>query len=165
MKILGERVKKIRNERGMTQEELSKKVFVSKYVISNIERGITKEVKKSIMNLLSYALKCTIEYLTGESEAPQKDKDGLSPAFYILPKWDYNFEIKELLKEYSSDREMECLLREEIYYLKNSNHTVDFKDTGVEILKGIVEILNKEDKEDKKDIKLKILLNIINALK
>ncbi len=162
MKIIGERVRKIRKKRSMTQEQLAKKVFVSKQVISNIERGVTSEVKNSIMNLLSYALLCRVEYLKGESDEPIKNENGLVEPFYFLPKWDYEFEIKELLKENSRNRDIESLLREEIYYLKNIEHTNDSKDVGVEILQGIVDVLNKEKRNNRE---LKILLDIIKAFK
>lgn len=50
------RLKLIRERRNMTQEELEKASGVSRVTISNIERGVLKNMKVDTMRALAHAL-------------------------------------------------------------------------------------------------------------
>ena len=56
MKTLQYRLKIIRQDKALTQAQLAKKSYLSKNTISNIERGITKNLKPDEIKLLSNAL-------------------------------------------------------------------------------------------------------------
>ncbi|MSU02119.1 helix-turn-helix domain-containing protein [Tissierella pigra] len=155
MKILGEKLAKERKKKGMTQDELAKKAYLSKQTISNIERGITKNINETVLNLLSFALFVTPDYLVGKSEYPDKNSKGLIVPYSMLPPWDYDFEIKELMKAHSNNRIVETLIRNIIHYLTY----VDHSDCGVKILENTISILKKEDKKT-----IDILLKITKGL-
>ncbi len=55
-KLLGKKIKQIRQKRGLTQEELSEKVNISPRALSGIERGVnflTAETLDKIMEILN----------------------------------------------------------------------------------------------------------------
>lgn len=58
--MLGEKLKEIRLNNKMTQEELAEKVNVSRPMISQIERG-TKSLSLLLSQELAQALNCSIE--------------------------------------------------------------------------------------------------------
>ncbi len=62
---IGEKVKKIRLARGLTQFELARKVNVSRPLITQIERG-TKIPSILLSQDIAKALNCTIEDLIRE---------------------------------------------------------------------------------------------------
>ena len=56
-KLIGERIKRVRKSRGMTQEILAEKLNVSIGYVSQIERGITKinlDILGAISSILDY---------------------------------------------------------------------------------------------------------------
>lgn len=144
----------------MTQEELAKSAYVSKQVISNIERGVTGSVNEYVMNLLSFALMVRTEYLTGESDDPVI-KDGLRKVAYRLPKWEFEPDIRQVLQKYSRTREVEHLLRDIVYYLSQvEEEQFPGMDDGVKLLQFIVEILRDDRFED-----LALLVSVVKAFK
>lgn len=73
MKI-GERIKKARKDKGLTQEQLASLVNVSKQVISNWERGYTSTIPTDAITSLSKALDVSFSYLMlGEEVQMQSD--------------------------------------------------------------------------------------------
>lgn len=58
---MGTRLKEIREEKGMTQEELEKKSGISRQTISAIENGKTNNVKSGTLMALANALDSTID--------------------------------------------------------------------------------------------------------
>ena len=61
----GERLKYLREQRGMTQEDLGNKINVSKQMICQFERG-TKNITLPIAKELVAALGVKMSALTGE---------------------------------------------------------------------------------------------------
>ena len=58
-KLIGQRIKEARNEKGWSQEKLSEEIDVTTVYISRIERG------SSQINLKRLALDTSLEYLVG----------------------------------------------------------------------------------------------------
>lgn len=65
----GERLKEWRKKRGLTQAELSDKVYCTDKYISMIERN-DREISKSLLPLLGEVLRVNPDYLTCKSENP-----------------------------------------------------------------------------------------------
>lgn len=61
---VGERVKELREQRGMTQKLLAEKIGVTPAVICQIERG-TKVPNVIIAKMICDNLGVTVDYLTG----------------------------------------------------------------------------------------------------
>jgi transcriptional regulator with XRE-family HTH domain len=155
LNILGERISQRRKQKGLTQDELAKKAYISKQVISNIERGKTSVVSETVLNLLSYALLTTTDFLSGESDEPDKNRNGLIVPMYILPPWDYDYEIKELMNAHSKNRKVERIIRDIVNYLTYAN----CDDHGVEILENLIKLIRKEDHKT-----LEILMKFVKSL-
>ena len=61
----GERIKKLRLELGMSQEELGEKIGVQKAAINKYETGIVVNLKRGIIVKLAEALGVSASYLMG----------------------------------------------------------------------------------------------------
>lgn len=61
----GERIRQLRVEHQMTQEELGAKVGVQKAAIYKYENGLVVNLKRSILEKLAIALETTPTYLMG----------------------------------------------------------------------------------------------------
>lgn len=70
-KLIGARIKGVRNMRGFTQEQLAEKLDVSVGYVSQVERGITK-ISLDLLGSVSAVLGCDICELVSES-APQSN--------------------------------------------------------------------------------------------
>lgn len=157
--IDGERLLLVRKENNLTQTELGQKVYLSKQVISNIERGVTKTISEPVINLLSYELLVTVDYLKGESDKRNENRDGLIVPIVMMPDWDYDFEIQNLLKIHSENKDIEVLLRGIIYYLSQVDGCNQGENyLGVILLKKTLNILKNE-----KEIDLELLVKIISS--
>ena len=64
----GERIKYLRKQLGMTQEELGEKIGVQKAAINKYETGIVVDLKRSKIAELAKALDCSPLYLLEGSE-------------------------------------------------------------------------------------------------
>jgi len=71
---VGDRIKKLRNEHGLKQTELAKKVNSSSQVISNWERGYTALSHDDVVRLAD-ALDTSTAYLLGEIDDPHAIKN------------------------------------------------------------------------------------------
>lgn len=69
MSVTGERIKSKREERGLTQPQLGKKINKSKQVVSNWERGYSKPVDEDLI-ILSDILEVSTDYLLGKTNIP-----------------------------------------------------------------------------------------------
>jgi transcriptional regulator with XRE-family HTH domain len=157
----GNRISTVRKSAGLTQEDLAKKAYVSKKVISNIERGKTKTVNEYVLNLLSYSLLVRREYLTGESDDPNVNKNGLNQAVVIKPKWEFEYDIKNTFEKHSKTREVETLLQNIVYYLSQQEDGTHYnKYDGIRLLQEVVSLLQNENLRD-----IKMLIGIIKAIK
>ncbi len=157
--IDGNRLLELRKEKKMTQEELAKSAYVSKQVISNIERGVTNSVNDYVLNLLSFSLMVRSEYLSRESNDPDRNDDGLLKVVYRLPEWDFIPDVRQVLTKYSDTREVEVLLRDIVFYLSQiEKNTAVRENEGVELLKLVVGILRNDKFKD-----ITLLINIIKV--
>ena len=65
-KLIGERIKKARKAKGITQDVLSERLNVSIGYVSQVERGITK-ISLDLLGAISSILECDIASLITES--------------------------------------------------------------------------------------------------
>lgn len=64
----GEKVRKLRQDKGMTQKELAKKAGLGLKTITNYESGSTYPKNRKIYETLANILGCDADYLNGEAE-------------------------------------------------------------------------------------------------
>lgn len=69
--LYGKRVKELRKNIGLTQEQFGKKIGKSTQAISRIERGNPKPVKSDTLEILAESLNTTTDYLLGLSDLPK----------------------------------------------------------------------------------------------
>ena len=67
--MVGERIKKLRLSKGMSQKDLAEKVNVTQAHISKIERG-EREPAYATLDLLAQILGASLSYLLGETPHP-----------------------------------------------------------------------------------------------
>ncbi|MCT2882633.1 helix-turn-helix domain-containing protein [Lentilactobacillus buchneri] len=67
---LGTRLKQLRNEKGLTQEELGKKINVSKASISLYEKNMREPSRESLLTFANY-FDVTTDYLLGNTTSRQ----------------------------------------------------------------------------------------------
>lgn len=65
-KLIGERIKRTRKAKGMTQEVLAERLNVSIGYVSQVERGITK-ISLDLLGAVSAILGCDVAFLISES--------------------------------------------------------------------------------------------------
>lgn len=75
----GERIRQLRIEHQMTQEELGAKVGVQKAAIYKYENGLVVNLKRSILEKLALVLDTTPTYLMGMEDA-EPARASLTPA-------------------------------------------------------------------------------------
>lgn len=63
-----QRLKELRDERGLTQEDLSKITGISFPTISRYENGIRDEPKLTILKTLANYFNVTIDYMVGDTD-------------------------------------------------------------------------------------------------
>lgn len=103
-KLIGERIKRRRKSRGMTQELLAERLNVSIGYVSQVERGITK-ISLELLGAISSILECDIAELISES-VPSQNKymdTEFTEAFNRLDdrRRKYILTVMELTKELS----------------------------------------------------------------
>ena len=64
---VGERIKQLREKKGMNQKQLAEKAKMTRATISRIETGQVKEVKSEALKKLAVALGVTVDFLVGQS--------------------------------------------------------------------------------------------------
>jgi transcriptional regulator with XRE-family HTH domain len=75
---LGERIKRLRTERGLTQTELAVRAEVSQAIISRLEGKVRNNVNADVLKALAKALGCTTDYLVGMHEDEADEEDDVS---------------------------------------------------------------------------------------
>lgn len=68
--IRGDRVKRLRSKRGLTQKELAAIASVSQSYVSEIESGKQKSVGSIVVLGLAHVLGTSIDYLVGNTDDP-----------------------------------------------------------------------------------------------
>ena len=66
----GERIKMLRKEHNLTQEELGAKIGVQKAAIQKYEKGTVKNIKRDSLIKLAQCLDTSPEYLLGWEDMP-----------------------------------------------------------------------------------------------
>jgi transcriptional regulator with XRE-family HTH domain len=69
-KLFGKRLKQLREEKKMTQEELGKALGITRNAISGYENG-TREPDIEKLIVLSDIFECTLDYLTSKSDSKE----------------------------------------------------------------------------------------------
>lgn len=70
---MGQKIKKLREEKGLTLEELGNMVGVGKSTIRKWETGMIANMKRDKISKVANALKCSPAYLMGWEEEVSKD--------------------------------------------------------------------------------------------
>lgn len=82
----GEKIKQLRRQLGMTQEELGAKIGVQKAAINKYETGIVVNLKKSTLSSLARALNVSpIDLLSPEDSDLSSDEQFILDVFRSLP--------------------------------------------------------------------------------
>ncbi len=81
----GERIKTLRKEHNLTQEELGAKIGVQKAAIQKYEKGTVKNIKRDSLLKLSQILNTTPEYLLGWDEIPSNLEMSNDAEFIKIP--------------------------------------------------------------------------------
>lgn len=63
--MIGNKIKSLRKQRGMTQEELGNKIGVTKATINKYETGVVVNLRRPVIEQLARALDTTPAYLMG----------------------------------------------------------------------------------------------------
>ena len=74
---MGDRIKKLRLEKGLTQEELGKMLGVQKAAIQKYEKGYVENLKRSAIIKLANLFSATPSYLMGWEEEEGKAPDNI----------------------------------------------------------------------------------------
>lgn len=82
---IGDRIKQIRIDRGMTQEELAKKAHTSRQNICRYEKNVLKDVPMSRIVAIAEALDTTPAVLLGYSEDEKNARQRIHKAIDELP--------------------------------------------------------------------------------
>ena len=94
---MGERIKQLRLEKGLTQEELGKHIGVKKAAIMKYEKGNVKNMKRSSIEILSKLFNVSPSYLMCLDE-PKLDELGnpiVSIPLLGIVKAGYNYMAQE----------------------------------------------------------------------
>lgn len=81
----GERIKTLRKENNLTQEELGAKIGVQKAAIQKYEKGTVKNIKRDSLIKLAQCLDTTPEYLLGWEEKPTNLEYTDDTEFTMIP--------------------------------------------------------------------------------
>lgn len=89
--LFGDRLKKIRKERNLTQEEIGELCEVGKTTISNWENNITQPPFEIVKKLAQY-FGVTIDYLLNFSQDDADNMEKLKIALKEAGMWDYSMD-------------------------------------------------------------------------
>jgi len=92
-----ENLKRIRNEKGLSQSELARRIGVSRSVISNYEAGLRSQISKPYITALASALGVSERDLIGIGDLVPVDLDD------GIPTWFYNPPIHDPWHIYTDD--------------------------------------------------------------
>ncbi|MCC8160213.1 MAG: XRE family transcriptional regulator [Oscillospiraceae bacterium] len=81
----GERIKMLRKEHNLTQEELGAKIGVQKAAIQKYEKGTVKNIKRDSLIKLAQYLETTPEYLLGWDDTPSNIEISSETDFVKIP--------------------------------------------------------------------------------
>lgn len=153
MNTLGDRIRAVRLEKKLTQEQLGKKVGVGKSSVSQWESGLTKSLAGGNLLRLAEALDVKPTWLeTGKGEKYWKEATGYLDGYYNIEKSVSRAKLDEILD--TADRAMDDTgkrfnetERIDLYF-----EAIEFalrRDFSPQFVKQYMEQLVKERKEDK----------------
>lgn len=104
---MGERIKQLRLEKGLTQEELGKYIGVKKAAIMKYEKGNVKNMKRSAIETLSNLFNVTPSYLMclDESKVNEEDKKIVKIPILGTVKAGYDWLAEENVVDYITLKE------------------------------------------------------------
>ncbi len=70
---LGNRIKTLREQKHMTQQELAKRTGISQATISRLEHHLMRQLKSDAMRKLAVELNTTIDFLAGKEDVVSVD--------------------------------------------------------------------------------------------
>jgi len=102
----GEKIKQLRKELGLTQEELGKLIGVQKAAINKYETGVVVNLKQATIAALSEALHVSpVELLSPEMSDEEKKWDQFVQSYYLdQPKNDDIRHFVRFLNQLSADQ-------------------------------------------------------------
>lgn len=99
----GERIKKLRIEKGITQEEMAKLLSTTKQTISKYEKGIVTNIPSDRIEAMAKLLETTPEYILGW-EKVQKNNDTIVGIIARLRTDDDFLSLVEKLNKLDADK-------------------------------------------------------------
>lgn len=101
----GDRIRQLREEKGITQEELGKLLSTTRQTISKYEKGVVTNIPSDRVEALARILDTTPEYILGwDSSTIEKDADILADVF-VRMRADVEFcELVKYLYDYDSTK-------------------------------------------------------------
>lgn len=91
---VGERIRTLRKEKGLTQEELGKIIGVQKSAIRKYEAGTVKNIKQEKIKAMADAFNVTPAYLMGWNEFDEK----------YNPNGELANEVRDIEEKYNADK-------------------------------------------------------------
>lgn len=118
----GERIKKLRKEKGITQEEMAKALKTTKQTISKYEKGIVTNIPSDRIEALSKLLETTPEYILGWEKKVEEDPVGeankLADWYMGLEYKETDAEVRLMLEEYGQlNEQKQAQVREYVHFL------------------------------------------------
>lgn len=120
---IGQKIKEARKAKGMTQTELGEKVGVQKSAVSKWERGETQNIKRSVLQKLSYYLDLQpVELIKETTDSiedtipPKEENKEPTPKYRIVSEdeideiWEKIFEMSSILNANRKQKLMEYAL-------------------------------------------------------
>lgn len=99
----GERIKKLRIEKGITQEEMAKALNTTKQTVSKYEKGIVTNIPSDRIEDMAKLLDTTPEYILGW-EKMQKNNDTITDAVLRMTNDSDFFDVVETLYNLDSEK-------------------------------------------------------------
>lgn len=115
---MAKKIKSMREEKGMTLEELGKKVGVGKSTVRKWEQGIISNMRRDNISKLADALGCSPSYLMGWDENLNKDNSDLIPD--ILSDSQLLDHIKKLM--YLNNEHKQAIYDSTTYWYEKEGH-------------------------------------------
>jgi len=118
----GERIKKLRIEKGITQEEMAKALKTTKQTISKYENGVVTNIPSDRVEAMSKLLETTPEYILGwekkVEESPVKEANKLADWYLGLEFKEDDVDFAALFGEYKQlNEDNQKLVREYVHFL------------------------------------------------
>lgn len=159
VRTFGEKLRKLRNDAGLTQQQLAKELGISYTTIKDLEskpEACMNLRTESSLKILDF-FKCDLAYLFGEQEQPRKEIasaaaiTGLSyPAVEVLASWNANASvdldaISSILS--SSPATVQKIIRLMYNYIGLKKHEPDSKSLLLSANQEILEIMDSDEKD------------------